>query len=208
MLTKPPLIISNTAACYWHHHRLSLYWSSMCNNMQTGPSYILFIYAINFKWQSQWWSICLGNITWSTQKQSEISCTRIAFKHIVLTPLRFSHHEEGKYIVNWLKCYTPFVVMRLQWHPMFSDEFRFMVFHGAEGRKGCVYKWHEEYYIDAYVIKQDCFWDGSVMVWDSIAYNVKSPLVIIDGTWQPLSTETTASCHSFSAGEWLYISTW
>ena len=53
--------------------------------------------------------------------------------------------------------------------------------HRADGRKR-VYRRKGERYADADVIEHDRFGGGSVMVWGSIAYGFKPPLVVINET--------------------------
>ena len=83
--------------------------------------------------------------------------------------------------LNWLERHRPVNFPRQQWRNLlFSDESRFSL-HRADGRKR-VYWRKGERYADACVIEHDRFGGGSVMVWGSIAYGFKSPLVVINGT--------------------------
>ena len=71
---------------------------------------------------------------------------------------------------------------RARWKTcLFTDESRFQLVAGH--RRPRVWRRKTERRLDErFVVRQELFGGGSVMVWGGIAYGMKTPLVIIDGT--------------------------
>ena len=105
--------------------------------------------------------------------------------------------------LNCLERHRPVNFPRRRWRNiLFSDESRFSL-HCADGRKP-LYRWKGESYADTFAIEHDRFGGGSVMVLRSIAYNFKSPLIVINGTmnavnWMECCSYCTTACVNVSA---------